>query len=468
MEFINEIFSKTLIYSVGWTIVHSLWQSAVITLITIFVLWFLKKQSSNIRYLILSAALFSILLLAAWSFIQFYNFYDHYYSIFDARFTDDSEGFYYDIGFDFILFKLLPENVLLLISSLNSHVRIIFAVWIVGVLFLAVKYLGAYSYSQRLRYYGIFEVEVEWQKKFEALLRKVNLNLPVKLLESKLVKVPVVIGFLKPVILFPIGLLAGLPVEQVEAILTHEIAHIKRRDYLVNILQSSVEIILFFNPFVWWLSSKIKTERENCCDEITVSVTENTAAYVKALSGIGEFTSNKSNYALTLSSNKHYLLKRIERIIEMKNVKNSTSRFLTALTVLVITIFIVGAASFDNVKGEKNTKVFVEPDSTKSKKNIKSGKPILKEKQMSDAEKEKLLRQHQMDKKKKEEYLKQKQLEKSKKKDNYLKQKELEEIKKKEEYLKKKQLEETKKKEHLKKMEKKKKQEELKKSKNQK
>src|SRR4030095_11498069 len=93
-------------------------------------------------------------------------------------------------------------------------------------------------------------------------------------LQSSLTKVPVVIGHLKPVILFPIGILNSLPQNEVEAILLHELAHIARNDFLINLLQQFTEIIFFFNPAVIWVSSCIKSERENCCDDIAISVTQ--------------------------------------------------------------------------------------------------------------------------------------------------------------------------------------------------
>ena len=90
------------------------------------------------------------------------------------------------------------------------------------------------------------------------------------LLESSLAGVPVVVGYCA-VILMPVGLLTGLPAGQIEAILLHELAHIRRRDYLVNLLQTFVEGLLFYHPAVWWISAVIRAEREHCCDDAVVS-----------------------------------------------------------------------------------------------------------------------------------------------------------------------------------------------------
>jgi GWxTD domain-containing protein len=105
-------------------------------------------------------------------------------------------------------------------------------------------------------------------------------------MESCLVEVPVVLGHFRPVILMPLGLLAGLPAEQIEAILLHELAHIRRCDYLVNLLQRSIEGILFYHPAVWWISGMIRAERENCCDDVAVTMSGNAGEYAAALAAL--------------------------------------------------------------------------------------------------------------------------------------------------------------------------------------
>jgi len=106
------------------------------------------------------------------------------------------------------------------------------------------------------------------------------------------------IGALKPIILFPIGAVTYLSVEQMEAILAHELAHIRRNDYFFNILHSLVEIIFYFHPAVWWLSNTIRNERENCCDDIAVSVSGNSLSYAKALVNLQELHAHSPTLAM--------------------------------------------------------------------------------------------------------------------------------------------------------------------------
>src|SRR5207249_2224703 len=127
------------------------------------------------------------------------------------------------------------------------------------------------------------------------LARRVQVPRPVRLLVSAIVQVPTVIGELRPIILMPIGALSGLPPDQVEGLLLHELAHIRRHDYLVNIFQSIVEALLFYHPGVWWISGHIRRERELCCDDLAVSVIGDVLTYARALAELESFRPAHAN-----------------------------------------------------------------------------------------------------------------------------------------------------------------------------
>ena len=145
--------------------------------------------------------------------------------------------------------------------------------WLVGFILFHLKGLASWLSARRLRRTGVCAVPELWLHRLTHLQTKLQMNRSVALLESCLAEVPVVIGYIRPVILMPIGLLAGLPAGQVEAILLHELAHIRRYDYLVNLAQVFVEGILFYHPAVWWISGVMRAERENCCDDAVISIT---------------------------------------------------------------------------------------------------------------------------------------------------------------------------------------------------
>jgi beta-lactamase regulating signal transducer with metallopeptidase domain len=128
-----------------------------------------------------------------------------------------------------------------------------------------------------------------------------------------LVEVPTVIGWLRPVILVPASALTGLSAEQLEALLAHELAHIKRYDYLINLIQTAVETLLFYHPAVWWLSAQIRQEREHCCDDLAVATCGDVLIYARALAELEQLRSLAPG--LAVAANGGALINRIQRLI---------------------------------------------------------------------------------------------------------------------------------------------------------
>jgi hypothetical protein len=191
----------------------------------------------------------------------------------------------------------------------------------------------------------------EWQEYVAMLCGEMNIRRPVQLLESALAQTPMVLGWLKPVILLPIGAVNHLTPTQVEAILAHEMAHVLRQDYLLNLLQSLVETIFYFNPAVWWVSAQVRTERENCCDDIAVRYCGNSLAYAKALVSLQELQMAAPALAMPFSKNKNQLLHRIKRILQPSQNKSNLMEKLSAtllLTVAVVLLSVQANTPFGN------------------------------------------------------------------------------------------------------------------------
>jgi uncharacterized protein (TIGR03435 family) len=157
------------------------------------------------------------------------------------------------------------------------------ALWLAGAMAFWLRLLGGWAYAIRLRSRLVRPAPCEWQQALDRLKTRIRISRPVRLLVSSLVQAPAVVGWLRPVVLVPVGALTGLPSEQIEALLLHELAHIRRHDYLVNVLQSAVEALLFYHPAVWWVSGHIRAERELCCDDVAVSVSGDVLSYACAL-----------------------------------------------------------------------------------------------------------------------------------------------------------------------------------------
>src|SRR5436309_8918158 len=172
--------------------------------------------------------------------------------------------------------------------------------------------LGGWFYARRLNRHATGLLRDEWQQRFAELCRKIRVLRPVRILESALVQVPTVIWWMRPVVLIPASALAGLTPRQLDAVIAHELAHIRRYDYLVNLLQTAVEILLFYHPAVWWVSREIRQEREHCCDDVAVAVCGDALVYARALTAIEALRNSTPQLAMAAGGGS--LLARIHRI----------------------------------------------------------------------------------------------------------------------------------------------------------
>ena len=185
--------------------------------------------------------------------------------------------------------------------------------WIAGVVVFSMRLLAGWRWTRRLRRAGAGSAPGEWQRAVEELTRRMRVTAPVRLIESSLATAPAVVGWLRPLILVPAEALASLPVEQVRALVAHELAHIRRHDYLVNILQSVVETVLFYHPGVWWVSAQVRAEREMCCDDLAVAATGDALIYATALADLD--TRRRMRVAAALAAGGGSLVNRIRRLV---------------------------------------------------------------------------------------------------------------------------------------------------------
>ncbi len=218
---------------------------------------------------------------------------------------------------------------------------IVVAVWLVGSTVFCMRLLGGWIVTERLRFRMVRLAPVEWQVTMERLKSRIGIMRPVRLLISAVVEAPAAVGWLRPVLLAPVGMFTGLPSEQIEALLLHELAHIRRNDFLINVLQNVVESLLFYHPAVWWISGDVRAERELCCDDMAVSVTGDAVSYARALA---EFGAARPGLPIgAMASNGGSLAQRIARLLgEPRADANRYGRgFVTAAAVLAVTAFAV-------------------------------------------------------------------------------------------------------------------------------
>ncbi len=154
--------------------------------------------------------------------------------------------------------------------------------------------------------------DLEWAHRVATLARRMGLSSRVRVLSSTLARVPCAIGALRPVILVPVSALACLSPDQVEAIVAHELAHIRRHDYLVNWFQACVETLLFYHPAVWWISGRVRAEREHCCDDVAVRVCGDAVTYARALATL---ETSRTVQHLAMAASGGALLARVRRLL---------------------------------------------------------------------------------------------------------------------------------------------------------
>ena len=184
--------------------------------------------------------------------------------------------------------------------------------WLLGVSALSLRLLFGSLHIARLKRRGHEPPGALWLERLDCLRAALQISRPVRLVKSVLVEVPAVVGWLRPVILLPAATLAGLTPAQLEAILAHELAHVRRHDYLVNLLQNALETLLFYHPAVWWISSCVRAEREICCDEIAVKLCGDRLVFAQALAALEQLRAG--GQSLALGADGGSLLERIRRL----------------------------------------------------------------------------------------------------------------------------------------------------------
>jgi hypothetical protein len=186
--------------------------------------------------------------------------------------------------------------------------------WFAGAAACSLRLLMGFISAAALRLSRPAPVLSEWQHALDRLIERMHVSRRVRLLPTDRVDSPSVIGWLRPVILAPVGVLCRLSPGQVEALLAHELAHVRRHDYLVNVLQGIAESLLFYHPAVWWISSQIRAEREHCCDDLAVAASGDVLVYARALAELESLRA--AHFKAALSANDGSLLQRIRRLAD--------------------------------------------------------------------------------------------------------------------------------------------------------
>lgn len=335
-----------LVRALGWSILHAIWQAFFVYACLKVVLKLWPMASARIKY---NLSFFALTGIFAWFLITFYQ---QLQAISATRQLVVQYS-----ATDLALLAGQPAapypgqaKMALLFPSLELCFPILVTLYLAGMLIMAIKLASDLLQLHRIRTTMVEPMGEAWEKHLHKLMAQLQLSRKVQLLLSRYVQVPVMLGFLKPVILLPVAMVNNLSEEQLEAILLHELAHVKRNDYLLNIFQSVVETILFFNPFVWLISRIIRQEREHCCDDLVIAGTVQPLHYARALVALEEYRLNSNPLAMAAADDKQHLFYRIKRIMEMKTKHLNYSQKLMA--VLIIATALVSIAWLNPAKGK--------------------------------------------------------------------------------------------------------------------
>jgi beta-lactamase regulating signal transducer with metallopeptidase domain len=238
-------------------------------------------------------------------------------------------------------------------------------VWIFCTALLWMRLLGGWWYARRLTRRASIATEAKFREMCAAWAQRLGIERQVRLLESPGVTEPLTLGFWKPVILFPVGLLTQLTTAQVEALLLHELAHIRRHDYLVNLIQLALEVCFFYHPLFWLISREARSRREFCCDDVVLKHTSQPLLYAKTLTDLQlTFVHTKNQFAMNATGKSHFS----ERILRIAGITpRHTSRInwlpvlLLPLLALVVSWWPAQAAAHTEAATEKTSVVIAEP-----------------------------------------------------------------------------------------------------------
>ncbi|MCB0547437.1 MAG: M48 family metalloprotease [Phaeodactylibacter sp.] len=345
MSTITHWIDTNLAETLGWVLLHSLWQGAAIALLLAFALILARRLSSNVRYWIALSALLSLLLACIGTFAWIYEPGP------EPTFTEDVTLLFFATqealpsGATAAAKEASTDHPAVYIQYFKQHMPLLVTGWLLGVLLLSLRMLGEIAYIQHLRHYRCRQPERIWLEKLAKIKEKMGILREVELRETYRIHGPMVVGVLKQVILLPAGLLSGLPPEQVEAVLAHELAHVRRNDYLINLFVSLVEILLFFNPMMWWISKKIRAEREHACDDLAVEMTGDTLSLVRSLALMEEWRLHGPSPAMAFMGKDGSVLSRIQRLLQRDDKRQVAAKAFWSLSIICVCLALLAFQS---------------------------------------------------------------------------------------------------------------------------
>ena len=402
---LEDFATSVWVERVGWTLLHSLWQIFLIVSAYYLLSFQLRKNSAFSRYITGCTALVAILVAPLATFCllpdqqvavarvvdqesddvspQPLNDISISPNTVESRFAEpaladnsigvESGAFGPEVSLSSAYVAPtaepveVPAEIEKIAAAMRPWLPLITVLWLVGVVLLSMRPVMGCFYVRRLKRFGLSAVPDSVLEACHELMRKMKIQPAVQLFQSSLVHSPVVVGYLRPMILLPASAITGLTAHELELILAHELAHIRKHDYLVNLVQTVIEALLFYHPGMWWMSAQVRRERENCCDDVAVAIGSDRATYIRALTLLEQQRVASPALAATSGS----LLSRVRRLVGgpgSEFVYRKSSLWLTALVMFGIAVTTIGFAgtTSDQPDEAKDTLEIVEHDDGKA------------------------------------------------------------------------------------------------------
>ena len=363
----NNILSLPWIEPLGWTLLHSLWQGLLIWGLMFLALQAVPGQRTKLRHgvAVVSLALLFGSTVTTFLFLSRAPLINASPDVIETTFVSTSVE-----AKPALLASQLIDTSL---QWLQLHLNTMVLVWFAGFVLFASRLLIGFGYVHHLR--NIAQpIAGHWLAQVGSLADRLRIKRAVVLAEAP-VHAPIVIGYLKPMIVFPLGMISGLTTEQVESILIHELTHIQRHDYLVNLFQAFMEALFFFNPFSWMISNAIHREREHLCDDTVLALGNSPLVYAQTLAQLEE-ARPAQRMALGLGGKKNQLLNRIKRIMETSARKEAGKVRLVPIAILLLGLFCISWLGIQRSSPENQLpvedQIAAVADTAKDKTNAKS------------------------------------------------------------------------------------------------
>ena len=341
---LKDLLSFLAVDRIGLILIHFIWQATVISVITSFLLFLCKNSSARLRYIISFISLLLMLLFPVAT------------ASLDSKESNNNVSFSYDerlfptlakvliidgkyIGTQYRREEYLSKYNEEIVNRIGFYLPYLTITWLLGVLIISIYHLFGFFKLRKLVRNSQERLEYFWETKIKKLITDLGIKQKIQISKLPGLDAPIVVGCLKPVLLFPLSFFSGMNNEYLEAIILHELAHIKRFDYFFNLIQVVIEILGFFHPAVWLLSKRIRQERENCCDDIAVNTVGDKLIYVKSLVQLEECRDNRK---LIVAANGGSLFNRITRILgSIKDDKNSISSSISGFVISFLCLFVI-------------------------------------------------------------------------------------------------------------------------------